>query len=757
MRENLESRISNLKFGDRLAVFLIEFPTRNRALIPRHIEQDEPLALTTAINHSSRPAMYPLDVSRYNIKPGAFQHLMATNIYPVQTTDSNVIFLLDPEEFAFNYLGSRFIPDFGIRISRTPLSPTDPSTYAAMSKFTEYNLRKYHSGSGAQGSNQLDRTPLTVPKDLIATQSEGKNDILLMGSMLNPLIADCFKPVHLIPGCITKIVTFSSFTTDHNISAFSNKLFGGSKKSKMHADAGASTRYPKNSLMRNNSTFIDRIQACDGHAKKLSNSNQILISAHGRVLSVIALEDNTRDIDVEPPCLKLIISSSVVTCMAVHHSHDSQDGKNINILVGFASGDILWFNPNKMKYSRWNKNGKIKGNIVTSLEWSKCGTFAFVGFEDGEVLIFNKNYEDPETDYKPKIKAKHKYLITYRSLKLNEQYENTTNLLAHYKLTKKSITSIRAHPTYQNILVLTSDDGFIRLFDMLTESVTDVLSTFYAGALTSEFSPDGKYLFIGGEDDTVSVYEFHSVNLLATSTEEGLVKMICRLQGAKSWVRGIQVLKPTGSQLNYIVGTASDDGFIRFYEFQPRNMRKLKKSANVASHSSVVNSPKFQMNRAFSSQSFTPSLDSRKKKLSNKSSNTLDSLNSSNRPSLMEMINTASSVSYANSQQNPIQTRLGEGFITSTSEKDTKKLNAMALNYIFKKMGTSPQSILYYERDEDEPNIFVPQRMNTVTNILPVSEKDVRLGRLFGLHISKDSAWAFASGGDLIKWKIAKQ
>lgn len=699
----------------------------------------------------------PPDISRYSQKNVPFSQILAQNIYPVQVTDPNTIYRMNKEEFQFSYLGFNYEADIGIRIARTPLSPSDPATYAAISKFTEYNLRKFHSTTGVQGSNQLDRPPLTVPKELIASQSDGKTELLMFGAQINPLIGDTFKPVHLTPGCCATVLNIKRNrpSNDHS-SNLSNRLFGRSRHLKNNLSMSDILKQPKNNVARNTSAFIERIVTCDNHSKKMNNANSLLIATHGRIINIIALDNNPKEIEVDLPCVKMTISNSVITCFK-EFQYSLQNGDiNVDILFGFTTGDLLWLNPLKMKYSRWNKNGKIKKSSVISIEWSKSGEHAIVGFADGDVLIFDRNFEDPDTEYKKRVTAKHNHIKVYKSLLTTKPIE--ANPTAHYKFSKKPITSIVCHPIYINILVIGSDDGFLRLFDLLTEKISDIIPSYYGGVLVAKFTDDGKYLLVGGEDDLVSIFEFQTSNIFSTSTEIGLVKLVTRLQGAKSWIKDITIDNSQDSPMNYTIGTASDDGYIRFYEFQPRSLRKVKKHHH---HGSIthLSTPRMQMQKAFSAISIDGN-DTKKRTLSNKLNNTntsLASLNSgNNKVSLMEVINQGASSSSL--QTSPTQFILGEGTRINSSlslslEKEKIKADLIFNNILFNSKKISAISILLCDSCTSNPCLHYSLGMESISNILPVCEKDVNLGRLSGLYKRKDCIWAFTAAGDLIRWK----
>lgn len=686
----------------------------------------------------------PVDITRINHKPGTFQQLLVTNVYPIQTSDPNAIYNLDNTEFGFHSLDSEYKAEIGIRIGRTPLGSADPSTYAALSKFTEYYLRRVHASSGIMGTNQLDKPPLTVPTDLISSALEGKSEVMRIGSMLNPLVSDKFQPVQLIPGCISDIVNFSRIKTNETSNLFGN-MFGKSKNSKTEAEVN---RQPRNNLNRNTSTFVEKVTTCDNYIKKMNHANSLLIASHGRIVNVIALGDHAKEIDIDPPCLKLVVSTSIVTCMATFQY--VSDERNLDILLGFASGDILWLNPFTMKYTRWNKNGKVKNEIVTSIEWSKCGDFALVGFADGEVLVWDRKLEDPEEDYIPTIKSNRNYLVTYKSARNATSVQNP---IAHYKFNKKPITCIRSHPTFQNIVIVTSDDEFLRCFDLMTEEILEIFPSYYGGTLTAEFTKDGKYLLTGGEDDLVSVYELSHTSMFSNNAEQKMLKLVARLTGAKSWIKSVEIVQSNPKILSYTIGVTGDDGYIRFYEFQPRSLRKVKKHVNHDGVGSYLGSPRYQMHRALSSLSIDPSIDSRRKKF-NFSSNTLSSLNTgANKLSLSEVISQQGNS--LGSPQLKSTFRLGEGVSFSVPPRDdidTRKKNLMNKSLYFQDLELQTNNILLSE--STTPYVHQCPGMEAVVKLLPVSEKNINLGRMSGIYLGQKYIWAFSSGGDLLRWKV---
>lgn len=73
-------------------------------------------------------------------------------------------------------------------------------------------------------------------------------------------------------------------------------------------------------------------------------------------------------------------------------------------------------------------------------------------------------------------------------------------------------------------LATVSQDGFLRIFNYDTMDLVGIVRSFFGGLLCVCWSPDGKYVVTGGEDDLVTVWSFQEKRVVA------------RGHGHKSWV-----------------------------------------------------------------------------------------------------------------------------------------------------------------------------------------------------------------------------
>lgn len=529
----------------------------------------------------------PLDGKLSKGQP--FLQFLHSSILPLTSSDPNLAFKPSPE-LKFRFLKSSYEPDIAIRIGRTPLSPNDPSTYADVSKYMEFNLRKLHSSTGGStNSNLVDKAPVPIPQNLTGVQPNGKFEVLPFGCQVNPLASDSFKPVHLTPGCLYSHIDFiktaagqgislgstmQSLSFSPNGSGFRNNLFS-SKKSKVSPSNSTSTTplstdltttpisisgrdlpQPGCSLLKNTSSIISKVNTVDNYTKKIANSSKFIVSTHGRIINVFSLSENPSQMNVEPPLVKITISKNVITSLDTFSYLNSNNEKVVDILVGLSNGEIIWINPFKMKFSRFNNCGFLTKSPVMTCKWLKNGKYFAVGLANGESMIIGRSFENLESYKTTMIKKKLKFGIIRHSL-IDSAIE-----FGHYKVANKPITSINFHPIFDNLMVMTCDDGYLRLCDLLTERVIELHPSYYGGLLCSKFTEDGKYLLVGGCDDNVIIYK------IDVAGGESKLKVIGRLIGSKAWIKSIEEIKMVKlSQNSYTITAVGDDGYLRIWEF----------------------------------------------------------------------------------------------------------------------------------------------------------------------------------------------
>ena len=95
------------------------------------------------------------------------------------------------------------------------------------------------------------------------------------------------------------------------------------------------------------------------------------------------------------------MKDAFVTC----HDVNQVNRDSMSAIIGFSTGDvwldliqILLYSPISAKYHRLNRAGAIHKFAVTSIKWIPGSESLFiVGFEDGCLMIFDKDFEDQNT------------------------------------------------------------------------------------------------------------------------------------------------------------------------------------------------------------------------------------------------------------------------------------------------------------------------------------------------------------------------
>ena len=93
-------------------------------------------------------------------------------------------------------------------------------------------------------------------------------------------------------------------------------------------------------------------------------------------------------------------------------------------------------------------------------------------------------------------------------------------------------------------LAVVSQDGYLRVFDYSLMELMGTMKSYFGGLLCVCWSPDGKYVLTGGEDDLVTVWSFQEK------------RVVCRGQGHKSWVNVVAFDK----YLTNVTGTENENG-----------------------------------------------------------------------------------------------------------------------------------------------------------------------------------------------------
>lgn len=100
------------------------------------------------------------------------------------------------------------------------------------------------------------------------------------------------------------------------------------------------------------------------------------------------------------------------------------------------------------------------------------------------------------------------------------------NPVSHWAVCKTRITDFAFSPDYSHVAIV-AEDGILRIADVNSERLLDTFESYFGGFNCVVWSPDGKFVLTGGEDDLVTVW----------APREG--RIVARCQGHTSFVTGL--------------------------------------------------------------------------------------------------------------------------------------------------------------------------------------------------------------------------
>ncbi|RKP39591.1 WD40-repeat-containing domain protein, partial [Dimargaris cristalligena] len=249
-------------------------------------------------------------------------------------------------------------------------------------------------------------------------------------------------------------------------------------------------------------------------------------------------------------------------CKALPTCHDvnmlTRSGSSLDVIIGCATGELLWFDPMTQKRSRLNAQGILNNSAVTNVRWIPGSESHFMAsFQDGAVVIFDKHKED-HGNFNPQFA-----MDPMHPLHIAKPSKTKYNPVTYWQASKKAVTAFAFSPDCQHVAIV-SMDGRLRIVDFLTETLEDTYSAYFGGLHCVCWSPDGKYILTGGQDDLITIWDFYDQRILA------------RCQGHQSWVNNVAFDPWRCDETNYRFGSVGEDTKILFWDFSVSALHRPK-------------------------------------------------------------------------------------------------------------------------------------------------------------------------------------
>lgn len=147
---------------------------------------------------------------------------------------------------------------------------------------------------------------------------------------------------------------------------------------------------PKHNVRTTSSTFITRVQSVEGLSKILSSKQgDITFLFYSTTKTFIWMEIGSK---AKEPLTKITFSA-LPTCHDVNPLTASSE--RLDVIIGFSTGDLVWFDPLSNRYGRLNKQGAISASPCTAVRWvPSSSTLFLVSHADGTIVVYDTDRDD---------------------------------------------------------------------------------------------------------------------------------------------------------------------------------------------------------------------------------------------------------------------------------------------------------------------------------------------------------------------------
>ncbi|KAK7793633.1 hypothetical protein R5R35_004862 [Gryllus longicercus] len=240
----------------------------------------------------------------------------------------------------------------------------------------------------------------------------------------------------------------------------------------------------------------------------------------GRELYVYVYKGVKKAADLTKPVDKKMYKGTNPTCHDFNMVTMTPD--SVSLVVGFSTGQIQLIDPIKKELSKlYNEERLIDKTKVTCIRWVPGSTNLFlVSHSSGQLYLYNEELPcgTAPPHYQPFKQGDGFAIHTCKT-------KSTRNPLYRWVIGSEGccINEFAFSPCGVHLAIV-SQDGFLRVFHYDTMELLGSARSYFGGFLCVCWSPDGRYVVVGGEDDLVTVWSFQERRVVA------------RGQGHRSWV-----------------------------------------------------------------------------------------------------------------------------------------------------------------------------------------------------------------------------
>ncbi|KAK3828411.1 MAG: catabolite repression protein creC [Benniella sp.] len=407
-----------------------------------------------------------------------------------------------------------------IFLDQVPAHPVIPTYVSSVS----VKYKDYQNSAGNGPPPLKDSTPIKEINHAQGTKSLGR--------------AATFPMLHDISESSQGISSYATIGPSLAASVGLTSLFSGKRK--------------KNNIAKTNSTFVAKITTNENLSKILANrvnEDVYVFWNTGKTFTWSELGQKPNE-----PLSHISFSKASPTSHDVNVLTRSCD--HLDVIIGFSTGDIIWFNPLSNKYCRLNKQAIIKDSAVTMIRWLPGSESQFMAsFQDGTIVVMDKDRDDNtfSVSIPPHENGFHP----------TKPKNGRHNPVSHWHIGRKPVTAFAFSPDLQHTAVVAMDGG-LRIIDFRNERLIDTFQSYFGALNCVCWSPDGRYILTGGQDDLVTIWSFKDM------------KIVARCQGHQSYVTGVAFDPWRCDERNYRFGSVGEDAKLLLWDFSVGALHKPK-------------------------------------------------------------------------------------------------------------------------------------------------------------------------------------
>lgn len=334
---------------------------------------------------------------------------------------------------------------------------------------------------------------------------------------------------------------------------------------------------PKNNIVKSNSSYVSRVIPHEGLQKRLNEHSPEGLFAFANINRAFVWLDLTSELKTENLTKVLFTKAH---CLCHDFNQFTKSSSHLDLVLGFNTGDIIWYEPISQKYARLNKNGLINSSPISSIVWLPNKENLFIAAHaDGTLVVYDKEKEDAElvseatttSECGPAVDQTNTHFLVVKSVQSRNQ---KTNPVAAWEVSAMKINCIAFSPDGQ-LLAVGGEDGSLTIMDYIGERVIDVFRSYYGGITCVTWSPDGRYVLTGSQDDLVSIWSLADHALVA------------RCQGHHSWVTDVKFDPWRCDERNYRFGSVGEDCRLLLWDFSVGMLgrpKAVRARGSISSH-----------------------------------------------------------------------------------------------------------------------------------------------------------------------------